>query len=41
LYVDTSEGSRTGYLAEFGGSGQIFHDPWQKETHQYSKGEFS
>ena len=41
LYVDTSEGSRTGYLVEFGDSNQIFHDPKQKETQQYIKGEFS
>ena len=32
LYVDTSEGSRTGYLVEFGDSNQIFHDPKEKET---------
>jgi len=41
LYVDTSEGSRTGYLVEFGDSNQIFNDPKQKETQQYIKGEFS
>jgi phosphate transport system ATP-binding protein len=41
LYVDTSEGSRTGYLVEFGDSNQIFHDPKEKETQQYIKGEFS
>ena len=41
LYVDTSEGSRTGYLVEFGDSNQIFHAPKQKETQQYIKGEFS
>jgi phosphate transport system ATP-binding protein len=41
LYVDTSEGSRTGYLVEFGDSNQIFHDPKEKETQQYLKGEFS
>jgi len=26
---------------EFGDSNQIFHDPKQKETQQYIKGEFS
>jgi len=41
LYVDTSEGSRTGYLVEFGDSNQIFHDPKEKETKQYIQGEFS
>lgn len=41
LYVDTSEGSRTGYLVEFGDSNQIFHQPKEKETQQYIKGEFS
>jgi phosphate transport system ATP-binding protein len=41
LYVDTSEGGRTGYLVEFGDSKQIFHDPKEKETQQYIKGEFS
>jgi len=41
LYVDTSEGGRTGYLVEFGDSDQIFHDPKEKETQQYIKGEFS
>ncbi len=32
LYVDTSEGGRTGYLVEFGDSRQIFDDPQQKHT---------
>jgi phosphate transport system ATP-binding protein len=41
LYVDTSEGNRTGYLVEFGDSNQIFHDPKEKETQQYIKGDFS
>jgi phosphate transport system ATP-binding protein len=40
LYVDTSEGARTGYLVEFGDSNQIFRDPKEKETQQYIKGEF-
>jgi len=40
-YVDTSEGGRTGYLVEFGDANQVFHDPQQKETQQYIKGEFS
>ncbi len=41
LYVDTSEGARTGYLVEFGDSKQIFSDPKETETQQYIKGEFS
>jgi phosphate transport system ATP-binding protein len=40
LYVDTSEGARTGYLVEFGDSNQIFHNPKEIETQQYIKGEF-
>jgi phosphate transport system ATP-binding protein len=40
LYVDTSEGARTGYLVEFGDSDQIFRDPKETETQQYIKGEF-
>jgi phosphate transport system ATP-binding protein len=27
LYVDTSQGGRTGYLVEYGDSRQIFEDP--------------
>ncbi len=41
LYVDTSEGGRTGYLVEFGDSNQVFHDPREKETKAYIKGLFS
>jgi len=41
LYVDTSQGGRTGYLVEFGDSGQIFGDPKEKHTQQYIRGEFS
>ena len=41
LYVDTTQGGRTGYLVEFGDSRQIFEDPKQKETQQYIRGEFS
>ena len=41
LYVDTSEGGRTGYLVEFGESRQIFNDPQQKHTKEYIRGEFS
>ncbi|MGD0229779.1 MAG: phosphate ABC transporter ATP-binding protein PstB [Syntrophorhabdales bacterium] len=41
LYVDTTEGGRTGYLVEFGESQQIFNDPKEKHTREYIKGEFS
>ncbi len=41
LYVDTSQGGRTGYLVEFGDSKQIFEDPHERHTQQYLRGEFS
>ncbi len=41
LYVDTSDGARTGYLVEFGESNQIFNQPKEKETQQYISGDFS
>jgi phosphate transport system ATP-binding protein len=41
LYVDTSEGGRTGYLVEFGNSRQIFESPKEKYTKDYIRGEFS
>jgi phosphate transport system ATP-binding protein len=41
LYVDTTQGGRTGYLVEFGESQQIFHDPREKYTKEYIRGEFS
>jgi phosphate transport system ATP-binding protein len=41
LYVDTSQGGRTGYLVEFGNSRQVFEDPQQGHTQQYIRGEFS
>ena len=41
LYVDTSEGGRTGYLVEFGDSSQIFESPQEKHTQDYIRGEFS
>jgi phosphate transport system ATP-binding protein len=41
LYVDTSEGGRTGYLVEFGATEQIFKAPQQKHTQNYISGEFS
>ncbi|HXI31510.1 MAG TPA: phosphate ABC transporter ATP-binding protein PstB [Vicinamibacterales bacterium] len=41
LYVDTSEGGRTGYLVEFGPSRQVFESPQHLETQAYIRGEFS
>lgn len=41
LYVDTTQGGRTGYLVEFGDSRQIFEDPQHAHTQQYIRGEFS
>jgi phosphate transport system ATP-binding protein len=41
MYVDTSEGSRTGYLVEFGDTAQMFDDPQQRHTQEYVRGEFS
>jgi len=41
LYVDTTQGGRTGYLVEFGESHQVFQDPKHKHTQDYIRGEFS
>lgn len=41
LYVDTSQGGRTGYLVEFGDTRQIFDAPREESTKQYIRGEFS
>jgi phosphate transport system ATP-binding protein len=41
LYVDTTEGGRTGYLVEFNESLQLFEDPKHIHTKQYIRGEFS
>ncbi len=41
LYVDTSEGGRTGYLVEFGGSREMFESPVHPHTQAYIRGEFS
>jgi phosphate transport system ATP-binding protein len=41
LYVDTSQGGRTGYLVEFGDSKQLFGAPVHKHTQDYIRGEFS
>jgi phosphate transport system ATP-binding protein len=41
LYVDTTEGGRTGYLVELGDTHQIFNAPQQKHTQDYISGQFS
>ena len=41
LYVDTSQGGRTGYLVEFGESHALFDHPQHLYTQQYVRGEFS
>jgi phosphate transport system ATP-binding protein len=41
LYVDTSQGGRTGYVVEYAPTAQIFDDPQQAETQRYIRGEFS
>ena len=41
LYVDTTQGGRTGYLVEYGDSKQIFDDPKEKHTQDYISGKFS
>ena len=41
LYVDTTQGGRTGYLVEYGDSQQIFEDPREKHTQDYISGKFS
>ncbi len=41
LYVDTSEGGRTGYLVEFRKTDELFNDPKEQHTKDYIAGEFS
>ena len=41
LYVDTTQGGRTGYLVEFGNSKEMFENPKEKHTREYIRGEFS
>jgi len=40
LYVDTTQGGRTGYLVEFGDSRELFENPREKHTQEYIRGEF-
>jgi len=41
LYVDTTQGGRTGYLVEFGDSKEMFENPKENHTREYIRGEFS
>lgn len=41
LYVDTTQGARTGYLVEFNESKRLFDNPQHQHTKQYIRGEFS
>jgi phosphate transport system ATP-binding protein len=41
LYVDTTQGGRTGYLVEYGDTANIFNDPKEKHTKDYIMGAFS
>lgn len=41
LYVDTTQGGRTGYLVEHNETKELFEDPKQEYTRQYIRGEFS
>jgi phosphate transport system ATP-binding protein len=41
LYVDTTQGGRTGYLVEFNDSKELFTNPKEKHTRDYISGEFS
>src|SRR5262249_37252045 len=41
LYVDTTQGGRTGYLVEFGDSKALFDNPQEMHTKEYIRGEFS
>ena len=41
LYVDTTQGGRTGYLVEYGDTAQIFEQPQEMATQAYIQGAFS
>src|SRR5262249_43735412 len=41
MYVDTTRGGRTGYLAEYDDTKTLFENPAQEYTRQYIRGEFS
>lgn len=41
LYVDRSQGGRTGYLVEYGPTKELFENPREKHTQDYIAGAFS
>ena len=41
LYVDTTQGGRTGYLVEYGDTNELFGNPREKQTQDYIAGAFS
>jgi phosphate transport system ATP-binding protein len=41
LYVDTTQGGRTGYLVEYSDTRELFENPIEKPTQEYIRGEFS
>jgi phosphate transport system ATP-binding protein len=41
MYVDTTDGGRTGYLVEFGPSKDVFGAPREQHTKDYLRGQFS
>jgi phosphate transport system ATP-binding protein len=41
LYVDTTQGGRTGYLVEYGPTKELFENPKEKHTQDYIAGAFS
>jgi phosphate transport system ATP-binding protein len=41
LYVDTTQGGRTGYLVEYGPTQEVFEAPKERHTKEYVRGEFS
>jgi phosphate transport system ATP-binding protein len=41
MYVDTTQGGRTGYLVEYRPTAELFGDPNDEQTKRYIRGEFS
>jgi phosphate transport system ATP-binding protein len=41
LFVDITDGERTGYLVEYGDTKEMFEAPKQQRTQEYLRGEFS
>jgi phosphate transport system ATP-binding protein len=41
MYVDTTQGGRTGYLVEHRQTTELFDNPHEKHTQDYLRGEFS